>query len=76
MIKTYNRFLKKLVEKLDEPRLNYIDVVENLGLTPEKDIILAPDGTHWMWTNMKNLPLASSHVGFLKTLFSHYCFYR
>ena len=76
MVRVYNRFIKRMVEEVGNPRFKFVDIMEQLGMTPEEDTVLTPDGTHWMWTKQGRLPVASSHIGFLKTLFSHYCFYR
>ena len=60
---------------LGNKRFKFVSVTEKLGLTPDEDIIIAPDGTHFQW-NWGQLPISDSHVGLLKTIFSHYCYYR
>lgn len=81
LINLYNQELKKVVELENRANLNFADV-SGLSLNPERDLILVPDGTHWMWKGEKNqilprdLDVSPNMVGLIDLIFSHYCLYK
>ena len=84
IIKRYNARVRELVLAENSDRLKHVGVAEDLSFTPERDTILTPDGTHWMWKidprtdrgKLADLPIAPNLLGLLDVIFNHYCTYN